>query len=82
MNSSVSEKLMWGLGSVAMFVFLFLGVFRALGRLPLLRVSARDWPWIRRNKMRPYYLLFVFFLLIPVVAAIYKIIGVIERLRS
>lgn len=77
--SSDVEKALVILLILTGFVFLLFKLFRAIRPLSLLRITPRDRRWLRRNKMWPYYILFAFFLLIPVVAIIYKIIKTFDR---
>lgn len=80
MSTLPVKEAVWALVFIALFVVLFLRVFRAMRPLHLLKITPRDRRWLRRNKMWPYYFLFALFLLIPVAGAIYKIIEVVENL--
>ncbi|MBC8010641.1 MAG: hypothetical protein H7067_11160 [Burkholderiales bacterium] len=76
------EKALWFAVFSTAFVLLFLSALRATGRLSILKVSARQWEWIRRNKLVPYYILFALVLLLTAALAIYQIVETIDRLRQ
>ncbi|GEM_PF-4763131 len=81
MSTLPFKEIVWALVFIAVFVFLFLRVFRAMRPLHLLKINARDRRWLRRNKMWPYYILFALFLLIPVAGAIYRIVEAVGLLE-
>lgn len=81
MNADSIPKLLLVLLILAVFVLLFLKLFRTMAPLSLLRITRADRRWLRRNKMWPYYILFALFLLIPVAGVIYKIAETADLFR-
>lgn len=66
---------------LVVLIFHFRHLFRALDFAQLVRVNSRQWRWIRRNKLVPYYLLFIVFVLLLVGGAIYQLVEAAERMR-
>ena len=62
-------------------VFAFRHLFRTLDFSRWLVISRREWRAIRRNKLVPYYVLFVVFVTLMIGGAIWRFVEITERVR-